>query len=118
MFYDFLLTLDTEVRCFWRPKFTFATATYFGIRYTLFIERVVIILEVMWSQSDATCSALTHTDDVLFAINYFAVATFTALRGYAVCGRDWRPLVLIVPLLLVNPIVVLVGTVEDFASWE
>ena len=109
LWYDFLLTLKSEVRCIWQQNFGRGTVIYFCVRYILFVERVVIILEVLWSKSDTACTYLTHVDDILYAVNYFAVAAFTALRGYAICSQDWRPMIVIVPLLLINPVIVLVS---------
>ena len=109
LWYDFLLTFKSEVRCIWQQNFGRGTVIYFCVRYVLFFERIVIILEVLWSKSDTACAYLTHVDDILYAINYFAVAAFTALRGYAICSQDWRPMTLIVPLLLINPVIVLVS---------
>ena len=55
-----------------------------------------------------TCSWLTHIDDALFIVNYLAVAAFTSLRVYAISDKDLRPLILVVPLSLGNPIILMV----------
>ena len=101
--------LPTEVRCIWQQRLSGATVAYVCVRYALFLERVVLLLELLWSSSDATCSVLTHADDALFVLDYLAVGALTAMRAYCICARDWRPLAIIVPLLLVNPVVVLVS---------
>ncbi|EJF60686.1 hypothetical protein DICSQDRAFT_137227 [Dichomitus squalens LYAD-421 SS1] len=40
----------------------------------------------------------------MLLLNYLAFAAFTTLRVYAVWGRDWKPLLLVVPLTLAKPV--------------
>ncbi|RPD57834.1 hypothetical protein L226DRAFT_540198 [Lentinus tigrinus ALCF2SS1-7] len=104
LWFDFALTFTTEVRRIWRRRFTGATVVYLFTRYAALIERVFFVLEVLlWNSTDETCGRIDRVDDVLTIINYFAFASFTILRVYGVWGRDWKPLVIVVPLTLVRP---------------
>ena len=42
-------------------------------------------------------------------VNYFAVAALTAIRTYGISALDIRPLLVVVPLSLVNPITIIVS---------
>ena len=52
MWYDYFLTFPSEVQSVWGRKFSGATLAYLGIRYSLCLERVVILLEVLWSTTN------------------------------------------------------------------
>ena len=52
LWYDFLLTFPAEVRCIWKRKPTVASVAYLCIRYTLVIERVVSLLEILGNNTD------------------------------------------------------------------
>ena len=56
------------------------------------------------------CAGIIRTDDVLLILNYIAFAAFAVLRVYGVWDRDWKPLIILVPLALVKPI----GTIVSF----
>ncbi|TBU33978.1 hypothetical protein BD311DRAFT_773874 [Dichomitus squalens] len=40
----------------------------------------------------------------MLLLNYLAFAAFMSLRVYAIWGRDWKPLLLVVPLTLAKPV--------------
>ncbi|KAI0645061.1 hypothetical protein C8Q79DRAFT_912324, partial [Trametes meyenii] len=113
LWFDAVLTLPTEYRRIWCRKFTGATVVYLLTRYIAVIERIFFVLETsLFNISNKVrphliyppCGGITHTDDVLTFLNYLAFSAFTSLRVYAVWGRDWRPLLLVLPLTLVRPI--------------
>ncbi|TFK90250.1 hypothetical protein K466DRAFT_597097 [Polyporus arcularius HHB13444] len=104
LWFDFALTFTTEVRRIWRRRFTGATVVYLFTRYTALIERIFFVLEVfLWNSTDEMCGRIGRVDDILTIMNYFAMASFTILRVYGVWGRDWKPLLLVIPLTLVKP---------------
>ncbi|KAI9059899.1 hypothetical protein FKP32DRAFT_1579041 [Trametes sanguinea] len=110
LWFDFALTFTDEYRRIWKRKWTGATLVYLLTRYVAVIERIFFVLEVLvWNSSDQvrpslSCGGITHTDDVLLFLNYLAFSVFTCLRIYGVWGRDWKPLLLVLPLTLVKPI--------------
>ena len=46
---------------------------------------------------------------MLTFVDYFAFSTFTVIRMYAILNRDWKPLVVVIPLALVKPILAIVS---------
>ncbi|KAH9889273.1 hypothetical protein C8Q73DRAFT_654019 [Cubamyces lactineus] len=107
LWFDFALTLPTEYRRIWKRRFTGATIVYLLTRYIAVIERIFFVLEVLvWNSTDPVfrCGGITHTDDTLLFLNYLAFSAFTCLRVYGVWGRDWKPLLIVLPLTLVKPI--------------
>ncbi|KAI0774927.1 hypothetical protein BD413DRAFT_611911 [Trametes elegans] len=120
LWFDFVLTLPTEYRRIWQRKYTGATLVYLLMRYIAVIERIFFVAEVLlWKSSDGPllcagrceralmrkyrCARISRTDDVLLSMNYLAFSAFTALRVYGVWGRDWKPLLIVLPLSLVKP---------------
>ena len=73
-----------------------------------------------------TCGRISRTDDVMLILNYLAFGgtftcyftlgsstddcseAFTSLRVYGVWGRDWKPLLAVVPLTLIKPALIIV----------
>ncbi|KAH9849067.1 hypothetical protein C2E23DRAFT_906155 [Lenzites betulinus] len=109
LWFDCIITFPEEYRRIWRRKFTGATFVYLFMRYSAVFDRIFFVLEVLvWNSSDKVCGYITHTDDALLFINYMSLAAFTSLRVYGVWGRDWRPLLLVLPLSLTKPLVVMV----------
>ncbi|TBU37654.1 hypothetical protein BD309DRAFT_973604 [Dichomitus squalens] len=107
---DWALMFTVEVPRIWRRKFTGATVVYLLNRYTALFERVIFILEALsWDMSDHSCGGLTHIDDALLALNYLAFAAFTIIRVYAVWGRDWKPLLVVIPLSMARPLFFIAG---------
>ncbi|KAI0327900.1 hypothetical protein GY45DRAFT_1256064, partial [Cubamyces sp. BRFM 1775] len=116
LWFDFLSTLDVEYNRIWRRKFTGATLVYVGIRYVAVINRIFFVLQYfIWNSSNedpldpinlsrVRCGGILHTNDVLNLINDLALSAFTCLRIYGIWGRDWRPLVFVLPLALLKPI--------------
>ncbi|KAI0351956.1 hypothetical protein OH77DRAFT_1523650 [Trametes cingulata] len=119
LWFDLVLTLPDEYQRIWRRKLSGATVVYLLTRYIAAIERIFFVLEVLvWKSSRVSardrhwsfihplpsCGVITHTDDVLLFLNYLAFSAFTTLGVYGVWGRDWKPLLLVLPLSLVRPI--------------
>ena len=52
----------------------------------------------------------TSVDSVIVSIiNVMYITAFAVLRTYAICGQNWRLLLLIIPLVLLQPVTVLVS---------
>ncbi|KAI0827779.1 hypothetical protein BC628DRAFT_1418373 [Trametes gibbosa] len=130
LWYDFVLTLPDEYRHMWRRKFTGATAIYLVMRYSAIFDRVFFCLEVLvWNSTDqgcvvylcllvsidplSSCVDLTHTDDVFTILNYLAIALFTTMRVYGVWGRDWKPLLVALPLSFLQPVSLVPNNIWD-----
>ncbi|KAI0827781.1 hypothetical protein BC628DRAFT_1502229 [Trametes gibbosa] len=116
LWFDCAMTFPEEYRRIWKRQFSGATLVYIVMRYSAVIERIFFVLEVLvWNSTDKTfvsqCGRITHTDDALLFINYLSFAAFTTLRVYGVWGKDWRPLLLVLPLSLIKPLVIMAGTI-------
>ncbi|KAI0690425.1 hypothetical protein C8T65DRAFT_587904, partial [Cerioporus squamosus] len=89
--YDYCLTFAQEVRHIWLLRLSVPSLLFFAVRYPALVNTVFIIL-------DQTCWK-GMTDTVLFS----------ALRAYALCGRNPWTLALVLLLGLVNPAISLVS---------
>ncbi|OBZ69775.1 hypothetical protein A0H81_10175 [Grifola frondosa] len=48
LFFDFCLTFTSEVQCVWsRKRFSYTTLIFFLNRYTVLVERVVLLIEIL-----------------------------------------------------------------------
>lgn len=47
LFYDYFLTLDREIRCVWRSKFSGVTVLFLLNRYVTLLYRVLMIVQLM-----------------------------------------------------------------------
>ncbi|KAM5537914.1 hypothetical protein V8D89_008390 [Ganoderma adspersum] len=112
LWFDWTVMFPLEMRRIWRRRFTGATMVYLLNRYTALFRRIFLIMEVLsWNRTDQSCGGLSHADDALLALNYFAFAAFTVIRVYAVWGRDWKPLLAVLPLSLARPILFMASSV-------
>ncbi|KAI0701015.1 hypothetical protein C8T65DRAFT_579979 [Cerioporus squamosus] len=102
---DWMYIFPAEASLIWGRRFTGTTVLYLLNRYTALAERIIFISETFLP----TCGSLIHADDAILALNYFAFAAFTIIRVYAVWGRDWKPLVVVIPLSMARPILFIVS---------
>ncbi|TFK88256.1 hypothetical protein K466DRAFT_547432 [Polyporus arcularius HHB13444] len=110
--FDYTLTFASECTRIWPRRFTGATVLYFVARYATILVRVCLTLElVVWRFSDETCGVIERIGDGLAVITYVAYALFTTLHVYGVWGRDWRPLMLYVPVAMTMVIVSLLQSI-------
>ncbi|KAI0827780.1 hypothetical protein BC628DRAFT_1338288 [Trametes gibbosa] len=110
LWYDSLVTWPDEYRRIWKRKFTGATVVYLVMRYSAVLERVSLCLQTfLWSSPDQICAGVTYLDEVLVIANYIAIGALTTLRVYGVWSRDWKPLLVALPLSLLQPAVLIGG---------
>ncbi|KAI0629550.1 hypothetical protein C8Q77DRAFT_1161150 [Trametes polyzona] len=112
LWFDYALTFAREYRRIWKRQVTGATVIYLIMRYSAMVRRVVYLLEVfVWRSSDQercqACSTIVHTDNVLLIINDLATSALISLRVYSVWGRDWRPLLIAVPVSSANAFILI-----------
>ncbi|TFK85927.1 hypothetical protein K466DRAFT_600743 [Polyporus arcularius HHB13444] len=92
LWYDFGLTLTTEVQRIWHRELSCVSVAY-------------IFLEVlMWNVEDGTCNILTHLNDVAYIVNLLATAVIIVIRVYGISSKNWRWLPIVLPLNLVRPV--------------
>ncbi|KAI0740858.1 hypothetical protein C8Q76DRAFT_853142 [Earliella scabrosa] len=115
LLYDCSLTFTDEVQRIWKRRFSGVTVVYLLIRYTVLFNRILVFLEFQaWNDrtGPTICKLLERSTDVSTILSGFALAVLIILRVYAVWGRDWRPLVIVAPLSLVDPVVRLLSAIS------
>jgi len=111
LYYDYLLTLQDEIRCIWKRKFSFATVLFFVNRYVTLLYRTLMIVQMLpWAnlpedQADAICNGVLRFNEVLTIMLEITVATFMSLRMYAIWSSDRRIFAVVMLLGIVQPAV-------------
>ncbi|OSX60629.1 hypothetical protein POSPLADRAFT_1148683, partial [Postia placenta MAD-698-R-SB12] len=111
--YDYLLTLSREVELVWHSQRSPAKYTFFYNRYCVLLWAFYVVISLLRSSQTVLSSC--------FDISFFATwagtcnhrmtprryvtdghsSVFSALRVWAISGRDWRPTSLTLALGLV-----------------
>ncbi|KAH9941660.1 uncharacterized protein BXZ73DRAFT_74865 [Epithele typhae] len=87
--YDYLLTLDREIKYIWTRKVTSASVIYVITRYCSLTAIVLTLLNFFpWpGKSSFKCNAIARSDSALDAAIILSSATFSSFRAYALCRR-------------------------------
>ncbi|KAI0371238.1 hypothetical protein BV20DRAFT_1051655 [Pilatotrama ljubarskyi] len=133
--YDYMLTLHREVRL-WQRGLSGAALLFCATRYPALLNTIFVIMDLTsWrGMSDrkcvpvrrawpdradswvwivlSSCMIVTRIEMVLDIIVLTSAAIFSALRVYALCGRDRRSALLVLILGLVSPAIVILTFVE------
>ncbi|TBU37624.1 hypothetical protein BD309DRAFT_1062320 [Dichomitus squalens] len=105
LFFDYMLTFTTEVERIWRRKLTGATIMYLLLRYTIMIDRIWFMTEILlWNSNNKTCGIIEHLDDIALTVNYLATSAVILVRTSAISGGDWRIFLVAIPLTLIKPV--------------
>ncbi|KAI0765603.1 hypothetical protein BD413DRAFT_573984 [Trametes elegans] len=102
LLYDYLLTLEQEVKLFWNRKFTGASALFFFTRYATLIAYNILGCISFAHLFDPVCAVLTRAQAALTIFEFIPWAAFSALRVFALSGMHW-PLAVVVFLLALIP---------------
>ncbi|KAH9847226.1 hypothetical protein C2E23DRAFT_742194 [Lenzites betulinus] len=109
-YYDYLITLPTEVRVFWTSRWNLASVYFFLIRYGFFLDITILALgnirftpNAGLHESARTCGLLLDIGIAFSFLNFVVVAAFVATRMYAIWGCSKRVGVLVFLLGLINP---------------
>ncbi|CAL1699206.1 unnamed protein product [Somion occarium] len=90
--YDHLLTINEEINCIWRRKFSVASAIFVINRYLLLALALIIGLEFMQESNNSIlvsrCRALDITANAIGYVLSATFAAFTVLRIYAILERS------------------------------
>ncbi|KAI0752794.1 hypothetical protein C8Q80DRAFT_1118111 [Daedaleopsis nitida] len=98
---DYLFMLPTEIQRMWRRAFTGSTIIYFTMRYTLLIEQLFFLIGVLPSHyGRSACLAVNEVGKLLLFLNNITIAVLIIVRVSAICPRNWKVLLAIVPLAL------------------
>lgn len=53
-FYEYVLTISSEIQCIWRRRFSLVTVLFILNRYTLLIRQILMIIHILpWHRPDA-----------------------------------------------------------------
>ncbi|KAI0749285.1 hypothetical protein C8Q80DRAFT_1161066 [Daedaleopsis nitida] len=96
-YYDYLLTLPTEVRMVWgQRRLTLQSFFYLAIRYGCFVQITGTMFHnfnptrgVEIIHAGTTCQAMGRAGAVLNLLNFCVISAFVALRLYAMYDRNW-----------------------------
>ncbi|KAI0649554.1 hypothetical protein C8Q79DRAFT_520167 [Trametes meyenii] len=110
IYYDYVITLATEVRVFWRCHLSRASFFYLFIRYGFLVNAVIILLSNVrmsphsWpTMTNESCRIFYDLFVSINWLNFATVSAFVAMRMYAVFGGNWPIAVGIFLLGLLNP---------------
>ncbi|KAI0640683.1 hypothetical protein C8Q79DRAFT_881028, partial [Trametes meyenii] len=109
--FDFFITLDEEVRLFWKRKLSGASMLFFIVRYWALFNYELLVFIGYASFSDAVsspvcfCASFVRLHSAVQYSQYIPWAAFSSLRVLALSGMSY-PLAALVFLLSVGPAVV------------
>ncbi|KAI0765604.1 hypothetical protein BD413DRAFT_615519 [Trametes elegans] len=107
LLYEYLITLDVEIRLFWKRRFTTASGLFFYIRYGTLITYNILGCVSFASLSDNryahhafavvpmtdpgrfSCNILTKAQAAISILQYIPWAMFSALRVLALARMNW-----------------------------
>ncbi|KAH9847239.1 hypothetical protein C2E23DRAFT_742259, partial [Lenzites betulinus] len=109
-YYDYIITIPSEVRIVWTRRLTLANTFYILTRYGSLINITLIALfSVRFTEGSVftntvrSCELFYNADVFVNFFNFATVSAFVAARIYAIWDRNW-PLAIFVFLLgLMNP---------------
>ncbi|KAI0661854.1 hypothetical protein C8Q70DRAFT_1052155 [Cubamyces menziesii] len=109
LYYDYLLTMQSEVRLVWRTPWSLATTFYIFIRYGIIIVTTLAIVHNFYISASGliwtieTCKVLTIIGIIVNALNFAVVSAFVAIRISAIWSRNWWLGAFLFFVGLVNP---------------
>ncbi|KZT07031.1 uncharacterized protein LAESUDRAFT_725365 [Laetiporus sulphureus 93-53] len=106
--YDYILTLDREIKYIWKADLSLATSLYYAFRYAALFNTIMVLLtRIAWPswQSISTCGIVLRVQMVLDIIVLVSATIFAALRVYAIfsCNKWMFGLVLLSGMI--NPVI-------------
>ncbi|OJT11720.1 hypothetical protein TRAPUB_11782 [Trametes pubescens] len=106
IFYEYCITVDSEIRLIWQRKFSGASVLVFLNRYIMIFDNAITVGSY-WPISNLirrfySTSYIYPTQSCDPTLVHSS--PFSTLRVYALCGRDWR-IAALVCLLMTGPII-------------
>ncbi|KAI0725499.1 hypothetical protein C8Q72DRAFT_888610 [Fomitopsis betulina] len=128
--YDYLLTLDREIKYFWKAKQSFGTILFYFYRYPALVNVLFEVLSRMrapWQTAgrSVVLGSWTRSQMALDGIILVSTAIFASVRVYALFHRKWWAFTVVLVTALINPVILFylftrsvpsIGTVEGFSS--
>ncbi|PCH40376.1 hypothetical protein WOLCODRAFT_98796, partial [Wolfiporia cocos MD-104 SS10] len=88
IFYDYFLTLHQEIKLVWSFKINIVVVIFHFNRYVSLLWALFNMLQILQWTTIASCASMYVVGEVLFLMLYIAWAAFSALRVYAISGRN------------------------------
>ncbi|KAH9939938.1 hypothetical protein B0H21DRAFT_755538 [Amylocystis lapponica] len=105
LFFDWAITLTAEVPRIWCRKISGVTVIFLLNRYVALAERITFVTSVLIpTLSNQSCVYVLRLDDSLTTLGAVISSVFIVLRVWGIWGKDWRPHILLIPLVLVSPV--------------
>jgi len=107
LLYDIWITSDREIATIWKRRFSGVTFIFLSIRY------VTLISQIAWmtfSVSPGVFLSCRATGLIYYSASVWSgitFAVFSAFRTWAIWGRHWIPLAIVLPIGLVSPTLIL-----------
>ncbi|TFK91862.1 hypothetical protein K466DRAFT_467551, partial [Polyporus arcularius HHB13444] len=98
--YDFVITLDREIKLFWTRRLTGATVLFFTIRYMPLLYGILGVVNASLDLPPADCDILVKVANTLDWSHLLPFAVFSAMRAYALTrNRVFTSIVLALSLV-------------------
>ncbi|TDL18629.1 hypothetical protein BD410DRAFT_900718 [Rickenella mellea] len=112
VFYDYALTLSTEISEIWNSKFNGAQALFFLTRYS-FMAVTVFFLPISFARnpSEMVCRAISFSANACLTLTQIGLCGILTLRTYAIYQRNWLILVILGLTALANIAIGLYGDI-------
>ncbi|KAI0646125.1 hypothetical protein C8Q79DRAFT_648169 [Trametes meyenii] len=102
--WDYLITLDCEIRYVWGKRLSAASFLFIVNRYANLLISILELIEQAPFQTKYSCPPVVRSLQSLLIFGMFIFALFATLRVYAIWSRDWRPALPVLLLALVAPV--------------
>ncbi|KIK65875.1 hypothetical protein GYMLUDRAFT_950849 [Collybiopsis luxurians FD-317 M1] len=107
LYYDHILTFNSEFNLLWKRPRTVSTYLFFVNRYFSFFGNICIVLSIF--VSSCSCSAWNIFQELFHALVGLIVAILLTLRVYALYDCDKRLLIVLSLLMLIGIGMTVVG---------
>ncbi|TFK33950.1 hypothetical protein BDQ12DRAFT_637022 [Crucibulum laeve] len=108
VYYDYILTLDDEVKYIWRAKFRLSNVLYFFCRYAM-LANIIYLLAVVDKLPKMSCDAAYQVSSALSVLGRASILFILGVRTYAVFDRNRIILVL---LWILGLLVIILATLH------
>lgn len=98
--YDIILTFNRERTTIWKRKFSVVTLLFLSMRYFVLITQIMSIVNEFQPSVLVSCRATLFVYYTTGLLTRLSSAVFHALRVWAIWGRQWLPLLIVLPVAL------------------
>ncbi|KAI0366146.1 hypothetical protein BV20DRAFT_952929, partial [Pilatotrama ljubarskyi] len=110
LYYDYLLTLESEIRIVWYSPRSLGKAFFLAIRYGFLLDVSLVLIYTLRvtpgsgpAMTSKSCQVLYDIAVIVQVVNFAAVSAFAALRISALWSRSWAICIILFLFGLFNP---------------